>query len=195
MLSKFKKIFFLLILILSISGCNSSYHNLNDLAIVSSFLVDVEDNKYKVYIELYKEEKSENKSKKVSYFIEGYGKNLRSAITDASNSVSKTLYFNHINAVVFSKNAIDNNLKYMFNYLEKRIQVNSNYYILVSDNVKELKKSEDEDNPILGEKIKYLIENSTNNGTMSDYDYLEKLHNYASNIQDIFLNVSNILFN
>lgn len=181
------KIITLFIILFSVSGCNSSYKNLNDIAIVSSFLVDRDGGYYKVYIELYKEEKSENKSKKVSYFISGTGSNLRSAITDASNSVSKTLYFNHINAVIFSKNSIDGNLNYMFNYLEKRIQVNSNYYILISDGVNELLNSDDEDNPILGEKIKYLIDNSTNNGAMIDYDYLEKLSNFVSKNRDIYL--------
>ena len=140
MLKNIIKITFLIFILFSITGCNTNYSSLNNMAIVSSIIIDKKDDKYITYIEIYKEEKSENKSKKVSYFIEGKGKNLRSAITDASNSVSKTLYFNHINAVVFSKDAIDDNLKYMFNYLEKRIQVNSNYYILVSDNVKDLKK-------------------------------------------------------
>lgn len=181
------KIITLFIILFSVSGCNTSYRNLNDLAIVSSFLVDTAGDNYKVYIELYKEEKSENKSKKVSYFVNGTGSNLRSAINDASNSVSKTLYFNHINAVIFSKEAIDNNLNYMFNYLEKRIQVNSNYNILITDDVEKLLKSEDDDNPILGEKIKYLIENSTNNGSMIDYDYLEKLSNFVSKNRDIYL--------
>ena len=50
----------------------------------------------------------------------------------------------------------------VFNYLEKRIQVNSNYYILITDNIKELTKSKNDDNPILGEKIKNLINNSSN---------------------------------
>lgn len=193
MLSKFKKIIFLLIIIFSISGCNSSYHNLNDLAIVSSFLVDKKEDKYEVHIELYKEEKSENKSKKVSYFIKGQGINLRDAIMDASSQVSKTLYFNHINAVIFSKDAIDGNLEYMFNYLEKRIQVNSNYYILISDKLDELMKSKDNDNPILGEKIKNLIRNSTNKGAMIDYDYLEKLSNYVSKNKDVYFNKISIV--
>lgn len=188
MLSKLRKIIILLILIISVTGCSSSYENLNDMAIVSSFLVDKKDDKYKVYIELYKEEKSENKSKKVSYYIDGTGNNLRDAITDASSSVSKKLYFNHINSVVFSKQSIDNNLEYMFNYLEKRIHVNSNYYILISENLDDIMKSKDEDNPILGEKIKYLISNSTNKGTMINFDYLEKLANFVSNNNDIYFN-------
>ena len=188
MLNKITKIILLITITLSITGCNSSYKNLNDIGIVSSFLVDKNNNEYKVYIELYKEEKSDNKSEKKSYFITGNGKNLRQAILNASNSESKQLYFNHINAVIFSKDAIDNNLEYMFNYLEKRIQVNSNYYILITDNIKELTKSKNDDNPILGEKIKNLINNSTNEGTMLDYDYLEKLHNFVSKDQDILLN-------
>lgn len=191
-LNKILRITLLFVIIFTITGCNTSYKNLNDIAIVSSFLVKTEGDDYKVYIELYKEEKSENKSKKVSYFVNGTGSNLREAINDASNSVSKTLYFNHINAVIFSKDAIDNNLDYMFNYLEKRIQVNSNYYILIADDIIELMESKDEDNPILGEKIKYLIDNSTNNGAMIDYDYLEKLSNFISKNRDIYLSKINV---
>jgi len=192
-LKKITKLIFLLIIMLTITGCNSSYKSLNDMAIVSSFLVDKENNKYKVYIEIYKEEKSENKSAKASYFVNGTGDNLRDAITDASNSVSKTLYFNHINAVILSKKSINNNLDYIFNYLEKRIQVNSNYFILIADDIEKLQKSEDKDNPILGEKIKYLINNSTNNGSMINYDCLEKLSNYVSKNKDIFLNKIKII--
>ena len=192
MLSKLFKVFISIIFIISLTGCGSSYENLNDMAIVSSFLVDKKDNKYKVYIELYKEEKSENKSKKVSYYIEGTGINLRDAILNASSSISKKLYFNHINAVVFSKESINNNLEYLFNYLEKRIHVNSNYYILISDNLEEIMKIKDDDNPILGEKIKYLISNSTNKGTMVDYDYLEKLANFVSDNKDIYFNKINV---
>lgn len=188
MLSKLSKILSLIIIILTLTGCNMSYNNLNDMAIVSSFLIDKKDDTYEVSIELYKEEKSENKSKKVSYFIDGTGKNLRDAITDASSSISKRLYFNHINAVIISEKAINNNLEYIFNYLEKRIQVNSNYYILVSDELEKLKKSKNEDNTILGEKIKNLIKNSTNNGAMFNYDYLEKLANFVGKNKDIFFN-------
>ena len=93
MLNKITKIILLITITLSITGCNSSYKNLNDIGIVSSFLVDKNNNEYKVYIELYKEEKSDNKSEKKSYFITGNGKNLRQAILNASNSESKQLYF------------------------------------------------------------------------------------------------------
>ena len=41
------------------------------MAIVSSIIIDKEDDKYITHIEIYKEEKSENKSKKESFFIKG----------------------------------------------------------------------------------------------------------------------------
>ena len=50
MLNKITKIILLITITLSITGCNSSYKNLNDIAIVSSFLVDKNNNEYKVYI-------------------------------------------------------------------------------------------------------------------------------------------------
>lgn len=183
-----KKILLLISMMLILSGCNTNYNSLNDLAIVSSMIIDVKDGKYKTYIELYKQEKSENKSKKTSYFIEGTGSTIKNAINDASLTISKDLYFTHINAVIFSKEAVDGNLKSLFNYLEKRIDLNSNYYILVSDNIKELMDVSDKDNPILGEKIRGIITYSTNNGALVEYDFLDKLYNYVNPKIDVFLN-------
>ncbi len=183
-----KKIFLLIVLTLLVSGCSANYKNLNNLGIVSSLIIDKKDDEYITYLEIYKEEKAENGSKKSSYFIKGKGSNIKDAMNEASLSLSKDLYFVHINAVILSKEAINNNLENIFNYLEKRIQLNSNYFILVSDDIKELMDTKDEDNPILGEKIKDIITNSTNNGALVEYDYLEKLYNYVNPNIDVYLN-------
>lgn len=183
-----KKTIILILLCLFLGGCNTNYKSLNDLAIVSSIIVDKEDDNYITYVELYKEEKSENKSKKVAYFIEGKGKNLKSALDNASLSVSKNLYFVHTNAVIFSKKVVDEDLEYLFNYFEKSIQLNTNYFILVTDDVKEIQKTKDDDNPILGEKVRGIITYSSNNGAITKYDFLQKLYNYVNPNIDIILN-------
>ncbi len=183
-----KKIIFLIIFMLFLSGCNTNYNSLNDLGIVSSLIIDKVDNDYVTYIEIYKEEKSENKSKKSSYFIKGKADTIKGAMNEASLTLSKDLYFSHINAVIFSKNAVDDNLDNLFNYLERRIDLNSNFYILVSDDIKSLMKAKDNDNPILGEKIKGIITYSTNNGSLIEYDFLEKLYNFVNPKIDVFLN-------
>ena len=185
---KFIKVCILLIILISITGCNSNYMSLNDMAIVSSIIIDKKDDKYITHVEIYKEEKSENKSKKESYTIKGVGKHIKEALDNASLLVGKTLYMVHINAIIISKDAIDNNMEIIFNYLSRRIQLNSNYYILVTDDVNELLKSKDDDNPILGEKIKNLTEYSSNNGAIYKYDFLEKLQNYLNPRVDVVLN-------
>ncbi len=185
---KIYKISILILIIITLTGCNTNYKSLNDMSIISSLLIDKKDDKFITYIELYKEEKSENKSKKLSYYITGTGHNIEDAINNASSLISKELYLVHMNTVIFSKEIAQNNLEDVFNYLETKVQINSNYYILISDNIKELMDSKNEDNPILGEKISNLIKYSSNNGPMINYDYLEKLKNYVSNKKDIFLN-------
>ena len=182
------KITFLFIILFSVSGCNSNYMNLNDMAIVSSIIIDKKDNKYITHIEIYKEEKSENKSKKESYFVKGEAKHIKDAIDNAALLVGKNLYMVHINAIIVSKDAIDDNMETIFNYLSSRIQLNSNYYILVTDDIDKLLESKDEDNPILGEKIKNLTEFSSNNGAIFKYDFLEKLKNYVNPRIDVVLN-------
>ena len=172
---KLYKILLLFLITITLSGCTTNYQSLNDMAIVSSVLIDKdEDNNFITYIELYKEEKSENKSKKVSYFVKGLGKTIKSSMNDAASSISRNLYYVHINAVIFSKDVASTNMEDLFNYLVSRVQINSNYYILISDNIKELLDTKDKDNDILGEKIDKLINNSTNSGTMANYDFMEK---------------------
>ena len=51
------KMFTLLIIMFSMTGCNSNYMSLNDMAIVSSIIIDKKDDKYITHIEIYKEEK------------------------------------------------------------------------------------------------------------------------------------------
>lgn len=187
-LKKLIMVISLFIILFSLTGCSTNYMSLNDMAIVSSIIIDKEEDKYITHIEIYKEEKSENKSKKESYIVKGEGKHIKDAIDNASLLVGKTLYMVHINAIVVSKDAIDNNMEILFNYLSRRIQLNSNYYILVTDDVEKLLKSKDEDNPILGEKIKNLTKYNTNNGAVFDYDFLEKLYNYINPKIDVFLN-------
>ena len=182
------KIFTLFIILFSMTGCNSNYMSLNDMAIVSSIIIDKKDDKYITHIEIYKEEKSENKSKKESFFIKGEADHIKDAIDNASLLVGKKLYMVHINAIIVSKDAIDNNMEIIFNYLSRRIQLNSNYYILVCDDVEKLLKNKDEDNPILGEKIKTLVNFSSNNGAIYKYDFLEKLNNFINPRIDVVLN-------
>ena len=191
MLKNIIKIVSLSIILFTLTGCNSNYMSLNDMAIVSSIIIDKKDDQYITHIEIYKEEKSENKSKKESYFVKGKAKHIKDAIDNASLLVGKNLYMVHLNAIILSKSAIDNNMEIVFNYLSRRIQLNSNYYILVTDNVENLLKSKDEDNPILGEKIKNLTEFSSNNGAIYKYDFLEKLNNYLNPRIDVVLNKIN----
>ena len=190
---KLIKIFVLIIILISITGCNTNYMSLNDMAIVSSIIIDKKDDKYITHIEIYKEEKSENKSKKESYIIKSEGKHIKDALDNASLLVGKNLYMVHINAIIVSRDAIDNNIEIIFNYLSRRIQLNSNYYILVTDDVEKILKSKDEDNPILGEKIKNLTEFSSNNGAIYKYDFLEKLNNYLNPRIDVVLNKINVV--
>ena len=178
----------LIVILFGLTGCSTNYMSLNDMAIVSSIIIDKKDDKYITHIEIYKEEKSENKSKKESFIVKAEGKHIKDAIDNASLLVGKTLYMVHINAIAVSRDAIDNNTEIIFNYLSRRIQLNSNYYILVTDDVEKLLKSKDEDNPILGEKIKNLTEFSSNNGAIYKYDFLEKLNNYLNPRIDIVLN-------
>ena len=183
---KLIKIAIIFIFIFIIAGCNNDYQSLNDLVIVSSILIDKGDNtEYITYLELYKQEKDSDNNN--SYFIKGYGNNIQDAINNASNSISKKLYLIHTNAVIISKSLASEKINEVFNYLESKVGMNSNYYLLISDNINDLVKNQDKDTKILGEKIFNTLKYSTNSGTMVNYDFMEKLNNYLNKRKDIYL--------
>ena len=65
--------------------------------------------------------------------------------------------------------------------------MNSNYYLLISNDIDNLIKNQDKDTSILGEKVSNTLKYSTNSGTMVSYDFMEKLNNYLNNKKDIYL--------
>ena len=169
-----------------ITGCNNNYQSLNDLAIVSSIIIDKDkDYEYVCYVELYKQDKSEKNN--TSYFVRGKGNNIQSAINDAANMVSKKLYLVHTNVVIISEDLANEKINEVFNYLESKVQMNSNYYLMISDDINKLIKNDDTDNAVLGEKISNTLKYSTNSGSMVNYDFMEKLNNYISSNKDIYL--------
>ena len=171
---------------LFITGCNIDYQSLNDLVIVSSILIEEgTDTEYITYLELYKQEKGSDNTK--SFFIKGTGNNIQDAINDASNSISKRLYLVHTNTVIISVNLAKNKINEIFNYLESKVDMNSNYYLLISNDIDNLIKNQDKDTSILGEKVSNTLKYSTNSGTMVSYDFMEKLNNYLNNKKDIYL--------
>ena len=186
MLLKKIKLIIIILFLLIIPGCNIDYQSLNDLAIVSSLLIDIDtNNEYIVFIEIYKQDKS--KDNNTSFFVKGTGNNIQSAINNASNSISKKLYLVHTNAVIISKELASKKINEVFNYLESKVDMNSNYYLLVTDSINKLINLKDVDNSVLGEKISNTIKYSTNSGSMVNYDFMEKLKNYIIDDKDIYL--------
>ena len=189
-----KKILILISIIILLTGCNNNYQSLNDIAVVSSILIDKgNDSEYTTYIELYKQDKGSDNI--TSYFVNGNGNNIESAINDAANSISKKLYLVHTNAVIISYDLADEKINEVFNYLESKVQMNSNYYLLISDNINELINNKDIDNGILGEKVRDTLKYSTNSGAMVNYDFMEKLNNYISKGKDIYLSKISVVNN
>ena len=186
-----KKIIIIITLLFITTSCNNDYQSLNDLSIVSSILIDKgKTTEYITYLELYKQEK--NSDNNDSYFIKGSGNNIQNAINNASNSISKKIYLTHTNTVVISEELAKDKINEIFNYLESKVGMNSNYYLLISDNIEDLINNKDKDNKVLGEKIYNTLKYSTNSGSMVNYDFMEKLSNYINKRKDIYISKINV---
>ena len=115
-----KKIIIFFLSIFFLTGC-ANYHELNELGIVSSILIDYKDNLYYTTIEVIDEEEFKTYT--------GIGNSITNALDNALIGSSKYLYYAHLNALILTTNVpIDNTL----NYFLRSPETNNTFYLCIT---------------------------------------------------------------
>lgn len=138
-----KKLIIVILCLFTLTGCYN-YIELDTLAVVSSILIDYQDNNYKVIVEIYDEDD------KVKTFSDE-GLSLTEAFNKAEEKSKRKFYYRHINSVLFTKNVDLNDLIYYF----FRNPDTNDTFAFVSTNVDDIYKDEDIN---IGELIKNNVE-------------------------------------
>ena len=162
-----------LIIILSIlllTGCYD-YIELNDLSIISMIMIDKIDNKYNVTFEILKDQKNDNNS----LIITGNGYSLSKAIDDASSKTPKQAYFAHLKVLALSKKIAKDDLKNVIEYFLRAPHIRNEFYLAVidNDNVNDILKTQNKENPIISEYILSMLKNhhnTFNNTTNNNFE-------------------------
>lgn len=116
-----KKLFILFISIFFITGC-ANYHELNELGIVSSILIDYKDELYYVTVETIDKEEF--------VLVTGVGNSITNALDNALIGSEKYLYYAHLNAVILTENTpIDT----ILNYFLREPSTNNTFYLCITE--------------------------------------------------------------
>ena len=186
-----KRLILLFLCLLFLTGC-SNYHEINDLAIVSTIGIEKEEDKFKVTLELYKEIKEGNSAKEESLSVEGTGKTLDEAINNSSLMSETLLYFSHVQAIVIDYNYAKEGISEMMDYLSRNTDFSFVAYVVISDENKKpsdiLSKKDKLDNEIIGKAIANLFNTTDQNSSIYiPNKYYNFLTQYVNKRQDVYL--------
>lgn len=157
-----------LFIILLTSGCYN-YIELSDLGVVSSMLVDYDD-EYKIKLELYDDEEVK--------IIEGSGKTFTQALQNAESEIDQIIYYQHMNTVFLTKDVDIHDLIY---YFLRNPNINNGFYLVYTEE-KDI-YTDDEKN--MGKTVKdHLVK-------MKNYSFFDVISYYVNKSKDIYLPVYN----
>ena len=158
-----RKIIILISFILLLGGCYD-YKELNDMSIVSGIGIDYKDGKYIVDLEITKSSKDGSSTEIQTYLVSGEDENISDAFTIAKNRSDKLVYMEHVEVLVLGKELCDKGIIEAIDYIIRDTGINNNYFIVVTDNPKELLNTKIENKStaeVIVNTVKYYYENTT----------------------------------
>jgi len=179
------KIKLLIIIILSslLTGC-TSYTELSDLSIVNALGIDYYDNNYHLTLSVIEGKTDDRELEKSLTIFNTQDTTLDKALQDIYLTSSKHLYLSHIDLLIFSKEAINSNLKDIIkNFLENN-EYRNNFNVAILDKIS---IKEFFDKKILAEDINYLLK------TNQKETGITKVKDFESMMEDLLIDKNTYL--
>ena len=178
-----KKIFLLICFIFLLSGCYD-YKELNDMSIISGIGVDFIDNEYEVILEITNSNKDGSSNELETSIVSAKDENISVAFNKAKNKTDKDVYLEHVELLVIGSNIAEYGVNELFDYIIRDTTINSNYFVAVCDNVKEILNTKLE-NKSVSSLIVDTISYTQGNTKIDDLDIL--VSKYITGKEDIAL--------
>ncbi len=170
-----RKILLLIACILMLGGCYD-YHELNDLEIVSSMIIDYKDDKYVVNVEFLDTSKD---AKRGSHFLSGEGKNLKAAINNVFFDSTLLPFYSHMKTLIISENIARAGIDEFFDFLLRDTQFRKDFFVFVASDIDEFLDFETEKNESIGEMAKMSAKrNQEKNGHYKTSTFRELIYHY-----------------
>lgn len=126
----------LLIIILLLTGC-SSYIELNDLVVINSIGIEVQNSKYTFYTSIVSEIDEETMKPKTKV-LEIEGNSLNEVIDNLSNSLSKKVYISHLDLLLINDSIKQKELKEIINFFLNNNESREDFLVASTSNIKEI---------------------------------------------------------
>lgn len=178
-----KKIILLISFILILSGCYD-YKELNDMSIVSGIGIDFIDNEYIVSLEITKSSKDGSSTEIETNVVTGKDSNISNAFNKAMNMTDKEVYLEHVELLIISTELAEYGISDVFDYIVRDTTINSNYFVVVGDNPKELLSTTME-NKSMSQVIVDTVSYTQGDTSIDDLDIMAS--KFITNKEDIAL--------
>ena len=180
-----KKIF-LIIFLLFITGCN--YIELNDIGIVTMMAIKYNNNNnYEITIEMRENIKDDEEA---STIHKAKGISIEKTLQELELTANKTLYFIDINVLLIDENTLNTKMSNIVDYLTRNVNFGTKFNILIDNNIEDTIKLMKEKHKNIGNYIKNIFNNKSNNLINIKYDNF--LKDYLNINKDIILPLSEI---
>lgn len=172
------KIIFLILIVFLSSGC-SSYTELNDLSIVNTLAIDYKDNKYELTLQIIEGINNNDSIEKEITTLSSNEKSLDESFNKLYINSKKKLYLSHIDLLILTEEAINNNLiEITTNFLENN-EYRNNFNVVL---LKDIPLKEFMENKVLAEDINNLVK--TNQKETS----ITRTKDFEEMIKDLLIN-------
>ena len=178
-----KKIILLISFILILSGCYD-YKELNDMSIVSGIGIDFIDNEYIVSLEITRSSKDGSSTEIESNVVTGSDSNISNAFNKAMNMTDKEVYLEHVELLIISTELAEYGISDVFDYIVRDTTINSNYFVVIGDNPKELLSTTIE-NKSMSQVIVDTVSYTQGDTSIDDLDIMAS--KFITNKEDIAL--------
>lgn len=158
-----KRILVIVCFVLILCGCYD-YRELNDMSVVTGIGIDYKDDKYIVSLEVTKSVKDGSSNELETTLYIGEDKILADAFLEAKNSSDKFVYMEHVNILLVSKDLCDSGIGDVIDYIVRDTSINSNYYMVMVDDPKEVfsKKIENDSiSNVITNTINYYLDSTS----------------------------------
>ena len=179
------KKFILIIMLLLLTGCN--YLELNDIGIVTLMGIKYDNNEYEITLELKENIKDDDNASSIH---KASGSSIEKALQELELTIDKNLYFIDLNVIMIDENTINNKLTSIVDYLTRDVTFGSNFNIVIDNNMDDTISLIKDKNKIVGEYIKDIFNNNSNN--VINYKFDSFLKDYLSEFEDVVLPLGKI---
>ena len=177
-----KKILFIIPILFLLTGCYN-YRELNDLAIVSGVSISMEEDEYKVTLEIVnpkKDQDTSNANEPDFIIYTSKNKSIQKAFREIVKESPRKVYAAQIDILIIDESVAKEDLKYILDFLSRDPEIRSEFYVLISKENEILEVTTPLENISSKNILDSMKSNNNYLGTVNLVTYHDLISNYLN---------------